>query len=1497
VNATAEAGLYGVGGQFLSWGDYDNDGDLDLLVNGARLFSNNGAPNWDFTEVSGTVGISGGSYGTWADWNNDGFLDIYTAGSDKLYRNNGPPNWDFTDVTASSNILKESHSTGCGWGDYDNDGDVDLFKIRGEDWNDGDPIYFPNSFWRNEGDGTFTNVTVAAGVDESSNPKYSRGVAWADYNDDSLLDIYISNYRQQENYLYENNGDGTFTDVAPQKGVHDAPSGQGNPDPYSRAGHGVGSIWGDYDNDGYLDLWITNLNHKDIARTSDDSLLMHNNGPPDFTFTNMRESSGIPVKRIGGGGGTGPDGDELFVGCAWGDYDNDGDLDLYLPQIYDIDYAYSFLYENNGDGTFSDVTDEAQVRVWDTYAGCWADYDNDGDMDLITSGRDSGGNGDPHFVHLFRNEGPQGNWLHINLKGDGVYSNSAAIGARVIITTDTGFIQVKEVEGGTGPHGHQNSLTLQFGFGVYTGTVDIEIRWPNNKVQFMEDVTLNQVMTIMDETAGDLIILDTWFDNQNPINGEIVRLSCEVENVGSTTINTAEVKYYLDTISDPTQINPTATISDLVPGEQAQTYVDWDTSGVSGFHNIYVKAVIVDPPPETTSNIMSNPIYIRAENALPIASLYASPTTLDRGNSVFFDGSNSTDDTNVMEYYFDYGNGQNSGWITQPTITYTYETGGDFNSSLRVRDDDNGISQNNPIILIEVKSKPYANLFVSTPDVFKGEIVALDGSGSFDEGGTIEEYYFDFGDGDNSGWITEDSVNHTYGQVGQYTTSLIVKDDDGEICESPAEVIVTISARPIASLSAAPTLIYKGEGVTFDASLSSDEDGTVDEYHFEYGNGENSGWVTDPIISYNYSVAGLFMASLIVRDNDMVESENLQEMQIEVRAIPLAVLTTDQTTIYKDDSILFDAIQSSDEGGSVEQYLFDFGDGYTSGWILDPTHEHSYSAAGVFNATLSVRDNDGDTNENIAYVIISVRSYPYPDLSVTSTEIFKGDNITLDGSGSWDEGGMIQEYFFDFGDGATSGWVTEFTFNHLYDEVGEFTAVLLVRDDEGDVSQEGAIVDIKVLAKPIASLESSITVIHRGESVVFNASSSQDEDGNIIRYNFDFGDGSSSGWITQSLFEHTYNSYGVFDVTLLVMDNDEFICDTPDTLKIEVRSYPKAVISCDNTSVEEGETILFDGSKSQDRDGTIMLYLFDFGDGKDTDWISQSNVEHTYLNAGTYTVSLKVMDDHDDESTNKATLKITIEIPNIRPVGQIIDITPQPVSSGREVAFIGSSYDEDGRVVSYLWSSNLDGELSNEESFFTSSLSWGIHTISLTVQDDAGDWSQEDFRVIFIKEENEIPQVIITYPENEKRFKDTLTITGSSEDPDGSIETIEIQIDFGPWEEIEVDDMWSHEINLTDFSKGEHTIAIRAYDGEDYSEEEYLTFFVGEEDEGPDMIWIFTLVFLVILVVIVVAIIIGRAYKKNPPEMVPIQAQVTKVPRTFEPAKENKEITETRINW
>ncbi len=1027
TNVTYSAGLQDVGGQFLSWGDYNNDGYQDLLVNGRRLFKNEGPPLWDFSDVSSQVGISGGSYGTWADWNNDGYLDFFCAGSDKLYKNNGPPDYDFIDVTSSSGIMKESHSTGSGWGDYDNDGDVDLFKIRGEDGGTGE--YFPNSFWRNEGDGTFTNVTVAAGVDETSSPKYGRGVAWADFDDDGDLDIYITNYRQQFNYLYQNNGDGTFTDVAPEKGVADgAPFDPGNLDPYNRGGHGVGSVWGDYDNDGYLDLWVTNLNHKDV-RTSDDSLLMHNDGPPDYTFTNMRGSAGIPVKPY-----IFPnEGDELFVGCAWGDYDMDGDIDLYLPQIYDIDYAYSFLYMNNGDGTFTDVTVEANVRVWDTYAGCWADYDNDGDLDLITSGRDSGGNGDPHFVHLFRNDGVSGSWLYLNLKGNGYSANTAAIGARVTVTTDLGDSQVKEVEGGTGPHGHQNSLILEFGFGIYSGTVDLEIRWPDGNVQFYENVAVNQIINIT-ESTGDLVVSSIAFSDSNPITGENIRIDAIVRNTGSVTIDSADVRFYLDDVEPGSQIDTTMTVYNIPPDNGDTTNVMWDTTGITGPHTIYVEAEMVDPPPSGPNSTRSKNVYIRLENELPYANLTANQTEIQKFDSVTFDASNSTDDTEIVEYNFDFGDGEESGWITDETIAHAYQSGGDYNASLMVRDEDGALSENTEEVAIKVKVRPVAALTANRTQIYKGESILFDGSGSSDDGGTVEEYNFDFGDGENTGWTSEESVAHNYETTGFFTASLKVRDNDGDESENTQEIEIEVRAEPIASLSADKTLIYKGESITFDASSSYDEGGTVEKYYFDFGDGDSSGWISASSISHTYLWADKFFATLQVRDNDGDVSTNTEDVQITVREEQNQIPTAEIVYISPNPATSGNDVTFSGSGEDLDGTISAYSWRSDLDGVLgsDSTFTTSALSVGTHTIYFKVQDNKDEWSDEVSDALtvkadnekptIEIKT-PEDNMKVKGTIIITGSSDDSDGviefaeirigEGSWEEAQGLYDWSYE----------------------------------------------------------------------------------------------------------------------------------------------------------------------------------------------------------------------------------------------------------------------------------------------------------------------------------------------------------------------------------------------------------------------------------------------------------------------------------------------------
>jgi hypothetical protein len=999
INASIDANLAGVGGNFFAWGDYDNDGHQDLLVDGKRLFHNDGPPGWTFTEVTAKAGIggSGANTGNWADYDNDGFLDLFCPSGgwstdysplwDILWHNNG--DGTFTNVTEKAGHVTDTFpSVAAGWGDYNRDGLVDLYVANYE--NASMNSYYPDVLWKNNGDGTFTNVTVAAGVDETADPKPGRGVCWCDYNNDGWPDIYVSNYRLKANYLYQNDRDGTFTDVAAARGVMGEPNYR---PPNTYYGHSVGAAWSDMDNDGDFDLWVTNLAHKDPVRgpICDDSELYRNGGnSSNYDFTNIRDSSGIPTKRILGGE------DELFVGCCWGDYDNDGFEDLFLPQIYnDITYAYSFLYHNNGNNTFTDVSNQTGVRVWDTYGGCWCDYDEDGDLDLITGGKGEADINATHEIHLYKNIlNDKGNstWLQLRLLG--VHSNRAAIGARVIASTNPMIISgMREVQGGMGPHSMQNSMAVHFGFLNNPSSMSIKILWPSGTVQDLDfyagpwENGLNRTVNVTEApTQADLTMSATEFLPQSPLEGDMVHIYATVKNIGS-----APSTIYTVSISENNTWNKAYDVQEALEVGQSRVFdYLWDTTGNSGNHTIRFFTRSNVPYDFNTSNdVLYQNIFIAGiEGGVPpTARLSAMPASAVVNQTVNFDGSGSFDpDGKVSEYDFNFGDGSYTGWTPYSSAQHSYQRPGDYFASLRVQDDSGLVSNNTEMVRITVSltanRPPSASIISILPNpAVKGQAVAFKGEASDPDGAVVNRSWISSIDGNLS---FEDDFQTSSLSVGTHTITFRSQDDRGDwsapsirTLEIRVPVPNQVPTAVIESISPSPA--HEGETVTL-TGAGMDDDGTVTEYRWSssvqglLGSGR--------VLKVLDLAPGVHIISLTVRDDkgawsseatrrlEVLEREELAQTNIP----PQASLNVAPLLVRAGELVHLDASQSSDPDGTVVQYFFDLGDGSQICWTVSNAVDHVYSTPGQYVVRCRVRDDDSAQSPWTKDIIVEVKA-------------------------------------------------------------------------------------------------------------------------------------------------------------------------------------------------------------------------------------------------------------------------------------------------------------------------------------------------------------------------------------------------------------------------------------------------------------------------------------------------------------------------------------------
>ncbi len=426
-----------------AWGDYDGDGFDDLfVVNNASanknnfLYRNNG--DGTFTKITSGIVVSdgGSSYGcAWGDYDNDSHLDLFVANyNENNFLYRNNGDGTFTKITTGAIVTNGGSSTCPAWGDYDNDGHLDLYVCNRTS---------ANFLYHNNGDGTFTRIVSGLIATENRN---SGACAWGDYDNDGDLDLYVANAGPDYNSLFRNEGDGAFTKITGDPSVS-----------FLESCDTV--TWGDYDNDGDLDLFTA---PGMLPGSAYDLYLFNNQG--DGSFVRV---PGLPHAGINAGGGS------ALVDC-----DNDGDLDLFLAAY---DGTRNVLLANDGHGGFTQVTTGVLVTSSNYNKGvCWGDCDRDGDLDVFVARNNYfGGNN-----RFFLNDGNANHWFEVACRG--VTSNAMGIGAMVRVTAEFGGRMVTQThqisaQTGGGTSG-QNSVIAHFGLGDAALVQEVMVSWPSGVV-------------------------------------------------------------------------------------------------------------------------------------------------------------------------------------------------------------------------------------------------------------------------------------------------------------------------------------------------------------------------------------------------------------------------------------------------------------------------------------------------------------------------------------------------------------------------------------------------------------------------------------------------------------------------------------------------------------------------------------------------------------------------------------------------------------------------------------------------------------------------------------------------------------------------------------------------------------------------------------------------------------------------------------------------------
>lgn len=599
----------------------------------------------------------------------------------------------------------------------------------------------------------------------------------------------------------------------------------------------------------------------------------------------------------------------------------------------------------------------------------------------------------------------------------------------------------------------------------------------------------------------------------------------------------------------------------------------------------------------------------------PIGRITASALTVLTGVPITLSGENSTDDTGILSYLWDFGDSTSGVGVL---VAHAWANDGNYIVSLNVTDTD-GNSSFVTVTIHVVDRAPVASILASPTNAQTLVAISFDAGSSSDSDGTILFYRWSFGD---ATVLYGRSVQHTYARAGGYTVTLTVTDNDG--VDGTATASVTITNRAPTAVVPANFSVPTYEEHIFDASGSFDLDGVVQTYTWDFGDSTSA---TGRQAKHAFTSTGPFTVTLTVRDDLGASGQKTMSVTVTNQA-PTASIAGPMTISTSDTANFVGT--AVDRDGTIASWSWTFGEGSPSS--TPNAVSHQYVTKGTYTVTLNVVDNNGASG-SASFVITVLNRIPTARIASASPA---GTQVSLSavqfqaggtgGSSDPETAANLLDYFWIFGDGGVASGVSV---AHAFSQAGTFTVILTVSDPDGgaaSVTMPYVITNQAPASHPAANVSSALTL----ESVHFEGAGSVDPDGFVQSFLWDFGDGLTSSAVSP---DHVYQAApldaGAYTVRLTVFDN--LGASNAATMQITVTNRAPVGVIENGEPLYASLTAFFRATASSDADGIVATYQWSFGDGSETQ--TGSEVSHVFGSAGTFNVTLTVTDNRGGTST------------------------------------------------------------------------------------------------------------------------------------------------------------------------------------------------------------------------------------------------------------------------